>query len=107
MSPRIFACAVCGQIVRGKHAQALTCSPRCRVWWHRHPLAQLKLRLEAADRHISFPDFLEQRALARVHPDLAERVTTGSLTLIAARRLMLVRALRRASTKENVTTNHG
>lgn len=85
MSFRMFTCAACGKIVRGRHAQAVTCSVACRVRLHRHPGVREQLDTECRGAGLTLPQLLERRALAIEHPDLAERIAAGDLVLEDAR----------------------
>lgn len=95
MSFRMFACAACGKIMRGKRSQAITCSDACRVRFHRHP--ELRASLETASRALglSVACLLERRALATAHPDLAERIDAGEISIGAVRVEAERRMLRR------------
>jgi hypothetical protein len=44
----IIACACCGKRHEVNRSDAVACSPRCRVWLHRHPERLRRLRPFAA-----------------------------------------------------------
>lgn len=73
MTLRMFTCAACGKVTRGKRRHAITCGAACRVRLHRNP--ELRARLESDGRltGLSVADLLEHRAFKAAHPDLAER----------------------------------
>lgn len=104
MISRSFACAACGRTITGRHAQAVTCSPSCRVWLCRHPERRASLVGAATAARVSLPELLERKALAREHPDLYTKVDTGEMGILKARTLAWARTRfsRRAGT-ESVT----
>ena len=91
MITRAFACAVCGRIVRGKRAHAVTCSASCRVWLCRHPDVRARLVDAATAAQMPPTELLERKALAREHPDLCTKVETGEMETVKARKLAWMR----------------
>lgn len=93
MSIRMFACAGCGRIVRGRHAHAITCSTACRVRLYRHADIRARLVEQAHAAGLPVSDLLERKAFVRLYPDLAELVRVHKISIEDARWQALRRAL--------------
>ncbi|MGH8146473.1 MAG: hypothetical protein ACREPY_09075 [Rhodanobacteraceae bacterium] len=93
LSYRIFTCAACGEIVRGKRHHAITCGAACRVRLHRQPEVRARLEADSLALGLTVAHLLERRALAAMHPDLAARVDAGEIGIDAVRAELFKRTL--------------
>jgi hypothetical protein len=77
----IFKCVACGLLAPSNRSDAVTCSPKCRVWLHRHPeqLAQLKAACDGLE--VSVAMTLQVAAVDLLRPDLAQAIRDGKLKL--------------------------
>ncbi len=79
--PRAFVCIACDKLAESHRGHAVTCSPACRVWIHRHPerLASLRATCEALKVE---PGMVQECAAAgRLRPDLSALIGAGELSV--------------------------
>lgn len=96
----VIVCLACEGLAGVSRSDALTCSPACRVWLHRHPtkrtdhVAGLVAAGELSGFGQSKPEAvllsrqLRYQALRLMLPDLAEQVRAGRLGVEGARQAM-------------------
>lgn len=105
MSRHVFACAACGKIVRGKRPHAITCGAACRVRLYRQPELRTRLESDSRSMGLSVAGLLERRALAALHPDLAERLESNEISIEAARSEAFHRLLRDLRSKQRTSAS--
>lgn len=78
--PRVFVCLACDLLADSMRSDALTCSPRCRVWLHRHPERLERLQALCAPMRLAPAMVQESLAIERLRPDLRARIAAGELS---------------------------
>jgi hypothetical protein len=81
----IITCAICECLTDVGRCDAITCSPRCRVYLHRHPKCLDRLREIARGLRVDLFGILEAGAIRSLRPDLADRVAAGELEIADVR----------------------
>jgi len=76
---RVFECAACGLLAESSRTHAITCSPTCRVWLHRHPEHVAANVAICAAMKITLAGMLEASAVQRLRPDLAAKIARGEV----------------------------
>lgn len=77
--PRVFVCLACDLLAESTRSDAITCSPRCRVWLHRNPERLDRLRRICEGLKVTPGMVQESSAIGRLRPDLGERIGAGEL----------------------------
>jgi hypothetical protein len=84
----IYVCAGCGLLDAATRRDQMTCSGACRVRAHRSGELR-RLREDAKEGEIRPAGILQAAAVARLAPELGDRIMQGELSLDEAQRLML------------------
>lgn len=74
----VFCCAHCGVLELSSRRDATTCSPACRVAFHRHGS---EFRAIAASLHVPLATVGHVAAIKRLVPDAAAPLTAGTKSI--------------------------
>lgn len=81
----VYVCWACDDLADSGRPDAVTCSPACRVWLHRHPDHREPLEMATAHANALGADdcvippamILQHKAIVRLRPDLADEIKAG------------------------------
>ncbi len=77
----VFVCGGCGLLADTQRRDQLTCSPTCRVRFHRNRDRVGQLRRDADRYHVSVGSILQCAAIDVLRPDLGNQILAGTLTI--------------------------
>ncbi len=77
----VYVCAGCDGLADAARRDVITCSPACRVAWHRDTDRRRTLTTDAERWDITVAQLLQAAAVDRLRPDLADAVIAGRVTL--------------------------
>jgi len=70
----VFVCAACDKLAHAERAHAITCSPACRVWLHRHPERLADLKAACASLDVTPALVQEAAAINLLLPEATARI---------------------------------
>ncbi|HEX7349069.1 MAG TPA: hypothetical protein VF264_05430 [Rhodanobacteraceae bacterium] len=78
---RVFECIACGRLADSQRSDAITCSPACRVWLHRHPERLDAIKRTCAGPGIPVAMLQEANAIRALLPDTSDRIARGEVEM--------------------------